>query len=110
MKKAAAVLTSAFALIAVGIAPASAHQSIVEQGEDYALTATNHNSGSVCDWEKDGHFVSATWRDSQGRTVGYEEDGGDSGCDERSFKRKASTVVVCELDVGAFWCTDTHKV
>lgn len=107
------VLTSvALALVAFAVvtAPISAHQSEVSQGNDFAVTATDHRSGTVCDMERDGHFVSARWRDAEGFIVGYEEDGGDSGCDEIKFSGKAATVVVCELTVGDFWCTSTHKV
>ncbi len=103
-------VTLALLVLAVIIAPASAHQSEVSQGNDFAITASDHRSGTVCDQERDGHFVSATWRDAEGFTVGYEEDGGDSGCDEISFNGKANTVVVCELTVGDFACTDSHKV
>jgi hypothetical protein len=106
-------MTSAVLLLLASIlvsAPVSAHQTEVSQGNDFAVTATNHRSGSVCDMERDGHFVSARWVDAEGFTVGYEEDGGDAGCDEISFNGVAETVTVCEVDVGAFWCTDPHKV
>jgi hypothetical protein len=103
------VVLAVLALVMIA-APAGAHQSEVSQGNDFAVTASDHRSGSVCDQERDGHFVSATWRDAEGFRVGYEEDGGDSGCDEISFNGKASTVVVCEIGVGDFACSDTHKV
>ena len=105
-----ASLALALMLFAVNAAPTSAHSSIVEQGEDYAVTDSGHETGAVCDMEADGHFVSATWRDADGSTVAYTEDGGDSGCDDVNFRGTADTVVVCELSTGAFWCTDTHKV
>jgi hypothetical protein len=104
--------TALLALLAFAVisAPAGAHQSEVSQGHDFAVTATDHQSGTVCDMEADGHFVSATWRDSEGFVVGYEEDGGDFACDETSFHGTAETVVVCEIALGDFACTDTHQV
>lgn len=105
-----ATLAIVLTLVAVGTAPAAAHSTIVEQGNDFAVTDSNHQSGAVCDMEADGHFVSATWYDDEGFRVGYEEDGGDAGCDQISFHGTADTVYVCEVTVGDFWCTDSHKV
>lgn len=105
----AAIALSLLALSLVS-APASAHQTEVSQGNDFAVTATDHQSGSVCDMERDGRAVSARWFDDEGFTVGYEEDGGDSGCDEIQFRGTADTVIVCEMILGGPACTDPHKV
>jgi hypothetical protein len=107
-----AMIPAILALVALSVAtaPASAHSTITSQGDDYAVTDSNHRSGAVCDVERDGHFVSARWTDSEGFTVAYEEDGGDSGCDQVSFDGVAESVVVCELDVGAFWCSEVDYV
>lgn len=98
------------ALFAVASAPAGAHQSIVEQGEDYAVTDSDHRSGSVCDWERDGHAVYAVWFDADGNRVGIEEDGGDGGCDNVSFAGRADTIQVCEYEGTTKWCTGYHTV
>jgi len=103
-------MSLALLVLAGSTMPANAHQSEVSQGNDFAVTASDHRSGTVCDMERDGHFVSATWRDAEGFVVGYEEDGSDAGCDEISFNGVADTVVVCEVAVGNFACTNTHKV
>jgi hypothetical protein len=109
-KLAATSVALALLVFAVVSSPVGAHQSEVSQGNDFAVTATDHQSGSVCEQESDGRFVSATRRDAEGLTVGYEEDGGDSGCDETSFNGVADTVVVREVEADDFACTDTHKV
>jgi hypothetical protein len=100
----------ALVALAVVVAPASAHSTITSQGNDYAVTDSSHRTGAVCDTERDGHFVSARWTDSEGFTVAYEEDGGDSGCDQITFDGVAESVVVCEIDVGAFWCSEVDYV
>ncbi len=107
-----AIVPAVMALVALAVvtAPASAHSTITSQGNDYAVTDSSHRTGAVCDMERDGHFVSARWTDSEGFTVAYEEDGGDSGCDQVTFDGVAESVVVCELDVGAFWCSEVDYV
>jgi hypothetical protein len=45
--------------IPVASLPASAHTSIVKQGDDQAVTDPDHLSGSVCDLEKDDTRVIA---------------------------------------------------
>ena len=102
----------ALALLAFAVitSPVSVHQSEVSHGNDFAVTVTDHRSGTVCDSERDVHVVSATWRDAEGFTFGYEEDVGDSGCDGTPFNGKAVTVVVSEVAVGDFACTNSHKV
>lgn len=91
-------IAAALALLvsAVITAPASAHQSETSQGRDFAITATDHMSGSVCDMERDGFPVTAEWSDADGFAVALETDGGDSGCDEVQFRGKAKSVVICE--------------
>lgn len=103
-------LAIALATSAVNGAPASAHSTIVQQGEDYAVTDSDHRSGAVCDMESDGHIVSAAWYDDEGFRVGYEEDTTDPGCDSVSFSGTAQTVTVCEFAVGVSECTDPHRV
>jgi len=91
-----AVALLAFAVIT---APVGAHQSETSQGNDFAITATDHMSGSVCDWERDGAAVSAEWTDADGVSVGREVDSGDPGCDEVQLRAKAEAVIVCEQDL-----------
>lgn len=105
-----ATLMVALMLVAVNAAPASAHQSFVEQGADYAATAADHESGYVCDVEQDGHTVVANWFDKNGYVVAIEEDGGDANCDEVTFERKAYEVQVCEWAGNTSYCSDYHKV
>jgi hypothetical protein len=104
-------LAVALMVFAVAGAPVGAHQSEVSQGNDFAITASDHESGTVCDQERDGRAVSAEWRDAEGFVVGLEWDGGDAGCDEIQFHGgKAYTVVVCEVGPGGGACTDSHRV
>lgn len=99
-----------FALTAVAVAllsfavfatPAGAHQTEVSQGRDFAITATDHESGTVCDMERDGHAVYADWYNADGVRIATASDGGDPGCDEVNFPStsKAESVWVCE-DLG----------
>lgn len=94
------------AVLSLTAVPAGAHQSIVEQGDDYAVTDSDHRSGAVCDWESDGHAVYAIWYDANDHRVGIEEDGGDGGCDSVSFSGKAETVRVCEFEGSQKWCEE----
>jgi hypothetical protein len=73
----AALATSAL-LVATG-APASAHYTVVYQGNDMASVSDDHRRGSVCDREVDGNAVYGKF------WTGFREvrewDGGDRGCD-----------------------------
>ena len=88
----------ALALLAFAVitAPMSAHQNETSQGNDFAITATDHRSGSICDMERDGVAVTAEWYDADEYSVALERDGGNSGCDEVRFRGNAVSVVVCE--------------
>jgi hypothetical protein len=89
----------AFAVIAEST---SAHQTEVSQGLDFAVTATDHESGTVCDMERDGHAVYADWYNDFGTRIATASDGGDPGCDEVNFpgNSKAARVTVCEVWLG----------
>ena len=103
----------ALALLAFAVisAPAGAHQCETSQGNDFALTATDHRSGSVCDMERDGAAVTAEWYDAEGISVALEWDGGDSGCDEGKFRGKAVSVVVCEDNLqNPYPCTYSGEI
>jgi hypothetical protein len=92
-----AALALVLTIFSLCSAPASAHWDYEEQGEDVAITSPDHMSGSVCDVERDGRFVSATWYDSAGQGVGGAEDGGDSQCsDTYQFTGEADIVKICE--------------
>jgi hypothetical protein len=100
-------------VLALSTAPANAHSRIIEQGNDYAVTDSDHRAGAVCDMEKDGNFVAAYWLDEDGR-VGYAEDTTDPGCEQLTFTDKATKMYVCEIgfnlpDEGD-GCTEIHKV
>lgn len=92
-----AAMALVLTLFAVGAMPAAAHWDYEEQGEDVAITSPDHRSGSVCDNERDGRFVTADWYDSGGALIGTAEDGGDRQCsDVFLFAGTAATVRVCE--------------
>lgn len=66
---------------------------------DFAVTASDHESGTVCDMERDGHAVYADWHYGSGNRIATASDGGDPGCDEANFPStsKAERVEVCEV-------------
>jgi hypothetical protein len=99
LKPAMAPLVVAMLVLAVIAAPAGAHQTEVSQGNDFAITASDHESGTVCDMERDGHAVYADWYDESGNRIATASDGGDPGCDEVNFPgtSKAERVEVCEV-------------
>jgi len=101
-------MTAAVALLALAVfaTPVGAHQTEVSQGRDFAVTATDHESGTVCDMERDGHAVYADWYDASGNRIATASDGGDPGCDEVNFPStsKAERVQVCEVWWGGAKC------
>jgi hypothetical protein len=105
-----ATLALVLTIFALSAAPASAHQTVVEQGEDFAVTDSDHTSGTVCDWERDGHFISAAWYDDEGLQVGYAEAHGVGECSDDGFHDYAKTVQLCEQEWGIIECTREHKV
>jgi hypothetical protein len=90
----------------------SAHQTEVSQGLDFAITASDHESGTVCDMERDGHAVYADWYSESGTRIATASDGGDSGCDEVKFPgtSKASSVTVCETWLGGAKCSSSDNL
>ena len=103
----------ALALLVFGLitAPVGAHQSEVSQGNDFAITATDHMSGSVCDMERDGFAVTAEWSAADGIAVALETDGGDARCDEVQFRGRAESVVMCEENLqNPDPCTYSDKI
>jgi hypothetical protein len=99
-------LVVALLVFTVIAAPAGAHQTEVSQGRDFAVTATDHESGTVCDMERDGHAVYADWYSESGIRIATASDGGDPGCDEVNFPgtSKAYRVTVCETWLGGAHC------
>lgn len=95
-------VAAALLVFAVIAAPAGAHQTEVSQGNDFAITASDHESGTVCDMERDGHAVYADWYNAFGTRIATASDGGDPGCDEVNFpgNSKAKRVTVCEVWLG----------
>lgn len=99
----------AFALFAT---PTGAHQTEVSQGNDFVVTASNHESGTVCDMERDGHAVYADWYDESGNRIATASDGGDPGCDEVNFPStsKADSVTICEVWLGDAKCNSESNL
>jgi hypothetical protein len=105
-----ATLALVLTIFAVSSAPVAAHSKIVDHGNDYALTDSDHRSGAVCDREKDDHIVSAYWMNDDGR-VAYAEDTTDAGCEQADFHgQKATKMYVCEFGIGFSDCTRIYKV
>ena len=97
-------------IFAVSTAPVSAHSKIVEHGNDYAVTDSDHRSGAVCDFESDKHIVGAHWFNDEGH-VAYAEDTTDPGCEQADFhSQKATRMYVCEFGIGFSDCTRVYKV
>jgi hypothetical protein len=92
--------------------PAGAHQTEVSQGRDFAITASDHESGTVCDMERDGHAVYADWYSASGVRIATASDGGDPGCDEVNFPgtSKAERVTVCETWLGGAKCASKDNL
>lgn len=105
-------VTAALFAFAVLVPPTAAHQTEVSQGNDFAVTATDHESGTVCDMEADGHAVYADWYTESGTRIATASDGGDPGCDEISFPgtSKASSVTVCEVWLGGAKCNSSDNL
>jgi hypothetical protein len=105
MKRIIALATVALGL-AVSQAPASAHEVLIHQGEDSAFTNARHRFGVVCDWERDGHAVYATWDLAYPYGTRSEVDSTDPGCDQTiSFPVEAIYVKLCERRAGPDSCT-----
>jgi hypothetical protein len=93
-------VVSILSALAIGPSTASAHSDRVYHGNDYATVAENHMSGTVCDRERDGHWVYAVWYLTDDSYVS-EFDGGDAGCDSTGrFPLPAYEFLICEEDKG----------
>jgi hypothetical protein len=96
-----------FGTLAFNLSSTSAHSTIVEQGEDYAVTDSNHLSGAVCDFEKDGNRVIARWYTDEGGLLDSEEVAGQGNCDQtRTWGVRADYVQVCEFGLGVTSCEE----
>jgi hypothetical protein len=97
-------------IFALASAPASAHQTEVQHGNDYVVTSSDHKSGYVCDRESDGHPVSAEWKDFTGHQGAQEVDKTDAGCDKITFDGfLAAEVRICEHTSTDYTCTKWHQ-
>jgi hypothetical protein len=104
-----ATLALVLTVFAVSAAPASAHSTIVEQGNDYVVTDSNHMSGAVCDGERDGNRVIARWYNEEGQ-VAVADIGGVGDCDQEEWGVKATSVRICEYGLGVSECSKEHNV
>lgn len=105
-----AILTVALTLIALQSTLATAHTSVVNQGDDQVVTDPDHMSGSVCDLEKDGNRVIARWYTDEGGEIASADIGGQYSCEEESWGVEADYVTLCEYGAGEFKCTGRHRV
>jgi hypothetical protein len=105
--------TIAMTTVALGLAasqaPASAHEVTIHHGNDSAFTYPQHRAGEVCDRERDGHAVYATWDLAYPYGTRSEVDSTDPGCDMPvSFPVEAIYVRLCERRTGPDSCTGWH--
>jgi hypothetical protein len=75
-------------MLGVGSSPVAAHQTDwIYHGNDGAWVHDDHRTVTVCDFERDGHYVYAELRAWYLGDWVYsrEADGGDHGCDTEYF-------------------------
>ncbi len=100
---------AAVGLSTLAIAPASARDVDVSQGDDYAYLDQlgSKDRVGVCDIERDGHGVYVkVWLDN-----GYDEfsdgNGSATGCSTRDYGAySVDSIEVCESVTGPDWCSD----
>ncbi len=108
VRTAIAVVTVVLGL-ALSQGPASAHEVLIHHGEDSSFTNARHRFGVVCDWERDGHAVYATWDLAYPYGTRSEVDSTDDGCDSTStFPVQAIYFRLCERRSGPDSCTGWH--
>ena len=110
---AVAAVTLAIGL-AASAAPASAASARsgteIQQGWDVARTDSSDLWGLVCDFERDGNAVYATWDLVAPYRHVREADGGDPGCDvSPAFRDDALRFKLCERRPGPDACTRWHS-
>jgi hypothetical protein len=91
-------LVAVFALVMAAM-PASAHSDKVYHGKDFASVSNGHLSGYVCDEERDGHDVWATWTSSSGGTWTASPHGAGT-CDSAYFDTTVEVFQICETAKG----------
>jgi hypothetical protein len=97
------------AMIAMVLAtgsPAHAHGFRVYEGSDYAGVGDDHRWTEVCDLERDGNGVYATYTSWRGdtHTVG-DSNGANGGCGNWTAPWDVASIVVCEDDWGGDTCS-----
>jgi hypothetical protein len=93
-------LGALLAVLAFGQTPASAHTDKVFHGKDVAIVTSDHMHGTVCDEERDGHWVAGEWFLANGDTI-TTFDGGDAPCANTvNFDSPAWGFRVCEEGKG----------
>lgn len=100
-----AALAALVAVLVIGPSSASAHNVVIFHGYDKAVIGENNDKVTVCDEERDGHYV---W--AEVKYVGIidrEADGGDAGCDTQKFGMRYDEFRLCEESKG---CTAWYSV
>jgi len=94
-------LAVALTVCVAGQPPAAAHVHKVFHGRDFAVVTFNHTEVSLCDEEKDGHWVFAIVRYGVAG-LGYMENknGAHGNCVTRDFPRPVKFIKVCEEKKG----------
>lgn len=91
-----AIALAAVPVLLTATAPtASAHYNYGYQGKDFISIDETHIRGSVCDRERDGHAVYGIFTQGSHQAVVF-WDGGDSGCDTKTFRYGVGFMKLCE--------------
>lgn len=95
------------AAFAPGVANAGDYNAVVFQGDDYAALSPGMYYGEVCDIERDGHAVHASFWVDSGIKVVTDANGSKPGCSKTGNMHSAIyKVQVCEEVVGPDWCEE----
>jgi hypothetical protein len=92
-------VTLATMLVAAQV-PALAHNVVLFHGYDKAVIGEEHFGVTVCDNERDGHYVWAELRYAPFGVTNREADGGDRGCDTEVFSIRHEEFRLCEENKG----------
>jgi hypothetical protein len=94
------VIAGALILVAAAQTPASAHPDAVFHGNDSAKVSSDHRTISLCDSEKDGHWVYGEWYFKDGSSIYMYGDGADAPCKYAELSQPVYKMMICEESRG----------
>jgi hypothetical protein len=93
-------ITGALMLLVVAQTPASAHSDAVFHGKDSAKVSSDHRTFSLCDSEKDGHWVYGEWYFRDGSSFYMYGDGAAAPCKYVELSAPVYKMMICEENKG----------